>query len=121
MDATKDPLRRMRARRAALILHSKGLTNTGPARAALATRWERDVDPDLILDPAERARRAGFARHAFYEGLAIKSAEARRSRSARKVKAAAGARTKTAAPSPAPGAAIREVINGAVPTALPHD
>lgn len=34
---------------------------------ALATRWAREVDSDLILDPAERELRAGFARRAFYK------------------------------------------------------
>ncbi|HUY61225.1 MAG TPA: hypothetical protein VMW49_05055 [Candidatus Dormibacteraeota bacterium] len=70
-------LRRLRARRAALLGHAQGRTNTGPARVAFASRFEREVDPDGQLDPVERARRADLARRAFYTGLAIKSAETR--------------------------------------------
>ncbi len=62
-------------------------TNTGPARAALAARWEREGDPDLILDPAERERRAGFARRAFYQELANRSVEGRRAQAGRKASA----------------------------------
>lgn len=43
--------------------------------------WERKVDPDATLAPAERARRAESARRAHFAALALKSARARRLRS----------------------------------------
>ena len=50
---------------------------TAAARAALADKFDREVDPEGILPPAERAKRAANARRAFYQRLAIKSAESR--------------------------------------------
>jgi hypothetical protein len=41
-------------------------------------RFERQVDPDGELPPAERARRAGHARKAYFTRLALRSAQARR-------------------------------------------
>ncbi len=51
---------------------------TEPARRALLDRFERQVDPDGTLPPAERARRAEHARKAYFQRLALKSAQARR-------------------------------------------
>ncbi len=51
---------------------------TAPARRALLDRFERQVDPDGVLSPAERARRAGHARKAYFTRLALRSAQARR-------------------------------------------
>lgn len=70
--------RSMQARLAAHALHAQGKTNTGPARQAFQDRFEREVDPDGTLDPAERTRRAAHARKAYFTGLALKSAKARR-------------------------------------------
>ena len=53
---------------------------TAPARAAFLQRFERDVDPDGTLPPAERARRAEMARKAYFARLAYRSAKARRRR-----------------------------------------
>ena len=53
---------------------------TAKARAAFLDRFDREVDPDGTLDPAERKRRAANARKAYYTGLALKSAQARRKR-----------------------------------------
>jgi hypothetical protein len=53
---------------------------TAPARAAFLDRFEREVDPNGTLLPAERARRAEHARKAYMTGLALKSAQARRKR-----------------------------------------
>lgn len=53
---------------------------TAPARQAFADRFERQVDPDGVLAPAERARRAQSARKAHMLRLAAKSAETRRRR-----------------------------------------
>ena len=50
---------------------------TEPARRALLDRFERQVDPDGVLSPEERARRAGHARKACFARLA-RSAQARR-------------------------------------------
>lgn len=70
--------RTLAARLAAHAMHSQGKTNTGPARAAFLSKFEREVDPDNVLDPAERARRADHARKAHFTRLALKSAKARR-------------------------------------------
>lgn len=51
---------------------------TAPARKAFLDRFERQVDPDGTLDPAERARRADSARKAHMTRLALRSAKARR-------------------------------------------
>ncbi|SNX96068.1 hypothetical protein SAMN06893097_103237 [Geodermatophilus sabuli] len=51
---------------------------TAPARRAMLDRFERQVDPDGVLSPAERARRAGHARKAHCARLALRSAQARR-------------------------------------------
>jgi len=63
--------------------HSKWATTdpvegTAAARAAFLDRFELQVDPDGVLDPAERSRRAGHARKAYFASLALKSAQARR-------------------------------------------
>ncbi len=51
---------------------------TEPARQAFDGRFEREVDPDGTLPPAERARRAEHARKAYFTRLALASAKARR-------------------------------------------
>lgn len=51
---------------------------TAPARTAFMATFERQVDPDGILPPDERARRAEHARKAHFARLALKSARARR-------------------------------------------
>ena len=53
---------------------------TAPARAALLARFERDVDPDGILSPDERASRADHKRRAYFGRLALTSVKARRAR-----------------------------------------
>lgn len=70
----------LRTRLGAHALHAQGKTNTAPARKAFNDRFENEVDPDRVLDPAERARRAEHARKAYFTGLALKSARARNSR-----------------------------------------
>jgi hypothetical protein len=55
---------------------------TSNARAALEAKFERQVDPEGILPPDERARRAESARKAHYARLALASAKARRARKA---------------------------------------
>lgn len=56
---------------------------TSAARTAAMDRFERQVDPDGILAPEERARRAESARKAYFIKLALKSAQARRARKQR--------------------------------------
>lgn len=72
--------RTMRARLAAHCLHAQRDSRelTAPGRAAFLRRFEREVDPDGLLSPDERARRAGHARSAYFTRLALKSARARR-------------------------------------------
>lgn len=53
---------------------------TAAARRAAETRFERLVDPEGTLDPAERHRRAEHARQAHMQRLALASARARRLR-----------------------------------------
>ena len=55
---------------------------TKAARAAFNTRFEDEVDPERILDPADRAARAASARKAYMLGLSMKSAKVRRERAA---------------------------------------
>jgi hypothetical protein len=47
-------------------------------RAAFLGRFEREADPEGVLPPEERARRAGHLRKAYFTRLALKSAQARR-------------------------------------------
>lgn len=51
---------------------------TAAGRRAFLDRFEREVDPDGILLPAERAARAAAARKAYMAALAAKSATTRR-------------------------------------------
>ena len=51
---------------------------TAPGRRAFLERFEREVDPDGTLPPAERAKRAESARKAYFARLALKSAQSRR-------------------------------------------
>ena len=50
---------------------------TRKASEAFLERFEREVDPDGLLDPEERARRAESARRAYFAALALKSSQAR--------------------------------------------
>jgi hypothetical protein len=52
------------------------------ARASFLARFEREVDPDGVLDPAERARRAEHAETAHFTRMALASAKARRKKAA---------------------------------------
>lgn len=69
--------RSQRARIAAHSMHAQGKTSTGPARKAFLSRFEREVDPDSVLSPEERARRAAHARKAHMTQLAYRSAKVR--------------------------------------------
>ncbi|OXM43457.1 hypothetical protein CFP75_38440 [Amycolatopsis alba DSM 44262] len=51
---------------------------TAPARKAALTRFERQVDPDGILDDKTRREKAAYARRAHFQRLALLSSRARR-------------------------------------------
>jgi hypothetical protein len=73
--------RRLRARIAAYAKWARTDNRTlatAPARAGFDARFEREVEPDGQLSAPERARRAGFARRAYFARLALLSAKARR-------------------------------------------
>jgi hypothetical protein len=74
--------RTLRNRRAAHLLHARHDSRelTAKAREAALERFERDVDPEGIFPMAERKRRAAHARKAYFLGLALKSAKARRTK-----------------------------------------
>ncbi|MET7616698.1 hypothetical protein [Streptomyces sp. NPDC005408] len=77
--------RRLRASIAALTLWSKTedpSAHTAPARAAFNDRFEREVDPGATLTPTERARRAEYARKAYFSRLALASSRARAAKAA---------------------------------------
>ena len=73
--------RTLRARLAAHAMHARGSTNTAPGHDAFMRRFEKDVDPDGVLAPDERARRATHARKAYMYGLALRASRARAAKS----------------------------------------
>jgi hypothetical protein len=72
--------RTMRGRLAAHKMHSMydSAETTAAGRAKFLSRFEREVDPDGLLTPEERARRAEHAKRSYFIGLAFKSAQSRR-------------------------------------------
>jgi hypothetical protein len=77
--------RSVQGRLGAYALHAQvadPAAHTAPARRAFLDRFEREVDPDGTLPPEERARRAEYAKKAYFLGLALKSAQARRKKAA---------------------------------------
>jgi hypothetical protein len=76
---------------AAHLLHaqiSDEAQHTAPARAVFLSRFEREVDPEGVLDPEERARRADHARKAYFLRLALASRKARADKQQQKKEAA---------------------------------
>tara|TARA_R110000824_G_scaffold210771_1_gene396630 strand:+ start:12 stop:428 length:417 start_codon:yes stop_codon:yes gene_type:complete len=69
----------------AASLHAQGKTNTGPATKAFMARFEKQVDPDGILHPEERAKRAAHAKSCYYLQLSRKSVLARRKKAIQKI------------------------------------
>lgn len=55
---------------------------TAKARTAAEDRFEKQVDPEGKLMPAERAKRAQAARKAHFQRMALASAKARRKKAA---------------------------------------
>ena len=76
--------RTLRARLAAHAMHGRHVARatTAKARAAFLARFEQQADPDRLLTPAERERRAQQLRSAYFAQLALASAKARRARRA---------------------------------------
>jgi hypothetical protein len=85
--------RSLRARAAAYALHAQGGTSTAAATAANMARFERQVDPDGILAPDVRAKRAEQARRSYMSSLALKSSRARNTMKAAPVMQTSGAAT----------------------------
>ena len=69
--------RTIRARVGAYALHAQGGTSTKAGTAAFMARFERQVDPDGVLPPDERVRRAAYARKAYFTRLALLSSRKR--------------------------------------------
>ncbi len=70
----------LQARMAAHALHARVEdpgAHTAPARKVFLSRFEREVDPEGVLEPQERARRAEHARKAYFLRLAAASSKAR--------------------------------------------
>ena len=76
--------RSLRARLAAYAMHAQhdARITTANGRTAFLSRFEREVDPDGVLTPDERARRADHARSAYFSRLSLSAAKARRARRA---------------------------------------
>ncbi len=53
---------------------------TRPAREKFLQRFEREVDPDGLLPPEERRRRADHAKRAYMLRLAKRAVDARKGR-----------------------------------------
>jgi hypothetical protein len=86
----------LRTLRAQLAAHTRWANTddpveaTAPARKAFNDRFEKQVDPDGVLDPEERARRAESARKAHFTRMAFKSARARQEAAAARKRIASG-------------------------------
>lgn len=77
--------RHMRAEKAAYVSWAKTpdrAARTEAARRAAMSRFERQVDPDGTMDPAERAQRAAALRKAHFRSMAYASSRARATRKA---------------------------------------
>jgi hypothetical protein len=74
--------RSLRARIAAHAMHARNdpAEITANARAAFLAKFEQQADPDGVLPPEERRRRAEHFRSAYFARLALASAKARRTR-----------------------------------------
>jgi hypothetical protein len=86
MDSLTPAQRTLRARMAA---HASWATTadrkarTAKARQAAMDRFEREVDPNGVLDPVERAKRAESARQAYMTRLSYRASLARKAKAAR--------------------------------------
>jgi hypothetical protein len=79
--------RRMRSSLAANTMWARTpdrAARTAAARRAALSRFERQVDPDGVLSPVERAARAENARKAHMQRMALASSRARAARAGKK-------------------------------------
>jgi hypothetical protein len=73
-----------RAMRASIAAHVQWAKESDPtartqaARDGFMRRFEVEADPDDVLEPAERARRAEHLRRAYFTKLALASSRARK-------------------------------------------
>jgi hypothetical protein len=76
--------RSIRARLAAHALHAQrdSRETTANGRAAFLARFDREVDPDGVLEPDERHRRAEQARRAYFARLSLAAVKARQAKRA---------------------------------------
>ena len=76
--------RSIQGRMAAHVMHSEhdALKTTAKARAKFLGRFEKQVDPEGVLSPQERAKRARHAKSAYFQRLAMRSAQVRRGETA---------------------------------------
>jgi len=80
--------RSLRARLAAYALHAQHdpRETTANGRAAFLARFDREVDPEGLLEPDERRRRAEQARRAYFTRLSLAAAKARQAKRAVRAK-----------------------------------
>lgn len=80
MPALTPEQRTLSARAAAHAMHAKhdSRVTSAPAREKFLARFLDEVDPERVLPEAERNRRAGHARKAYFARLSLASAKARR-------------------------------------------
>jgi len=77
-----------RRQHALLAIHTRWanepdpIAATTPARRAFLDRFDRQVDPEGVLPPQERARRAAHARKAYFAKLSLESSRKRAARKA---------------------------------------
>jgi hypothetical protein len=69
----------IRGRIGAFSLHARqdARVTTEPARRAFMDRFAREVDPDGVLPPDERERRAQAAKRRYFTALALRSSRRR--------------------------------------------
>ena len=74
--------RSLRARLAAYALHAQHdpRETTANGRAAFLARFDREVDPEGLLEPDERRRRAERARRAYFPRLSLTAVKARQAK-----------------------------------------
>lgn len=80
---SRDPKRMSQiGRLGAASQHAKHDTRatTRAARNAFLARFEREVDPDNALPPAERYRRAEAAKRAYFQRLSMLAADAKKAK-----------------------------------------
>jgi len=72
----------LRARLAAYALHAQRdpRETTANGRAAFLARFDREVDPEGLLEPDERRRRAEQARRAYFARLSLAAVKARQAK-----------------------------------------